>query len=145
MSRRGTASSASKPSAWAGPRRRVRSSGTGIGQRIDKHCAFPNWTPRKKLRRVSSVGSQIGRRSLEVAPAAFCFCHAALVTARRSNGWRNVAISETLSRSVFIVSRVKSGQVYVGYGASLCPRMNLIARDIICAVQKGLKVPSAPV
>jgi hypothetical protein len=47
---------------------------------------------RKKLRRVSSVGSQIGRRSLEAAPAAFCLCHAVFVTARISNGWLSVAV-----------------------------------------------------
>ncbi len=32
-----------------------------------------------------------------------------------------------------MVGRVESGQVYVGCVAYLCPRMNLIARDIIGA------------
>src|SRR5215510_507287 len=38
------------------------------------------------------MGSQIGRRSLESAPAAFFLCQVVFVIASRSNGWRNVAV-----------------------------------------------------
>src|SRR3569832_917835 len=40
----------------------------------------------------SYLGSQIGRRSLESAPAAFFLCQVVFVIASRSNGWRNVAV-----------------------------------------------------
>lgn len=45
------------------------------------------------MRRFESyLGGQIGRRSLESAPAAFFLCQVVFVTASRSNGWRNVAV-----------------------------------------------------
>src|SRR5215216_1188514 len=55
-----------------------------------------------QLRRVSTVGSQIGRRSLESGPAAFSLCQVVFVTASRSNGWRNVAV-RVLNLGLFVL------------------------------------------
>ena len=75
--------------------------GSGLAQRFQSAAPRNVWNTvtisvvgiKKKLRRVSCVVSQIGRRPLELAPAAFSLCQAVFVTARRSNGWRNVAVS----------------------------------------------------